>query len=82
MDAAAWNANYPPGSWVIVTLANRKRIPARTLRPALRIGQHDFIEVDAIRPGYVLLSWCWPVKPGAPTRAALFERLARVPPSL
>ena len=61
MDAAAWNAKYPLGTVVIVTLADRRRRLARTISLAQHIGQHDFIEVDQIRPGSVLLGWCWPV---------------------
>ena len=61
MEAAAWNAKYPVGTLVIVTLANRRRRLARTIGLACHIGQHDFVQVDQIQPGYVLLSWCWPV---------------------
>jgi hypothetical protein len=62
MDAAAWNAKYPIGSWVIVTLANRRRRLARTVALARRVGTHEFIELDAIQPGLILLTWCWPLK--------------------
>jgi hypothetical protein len=61
MDATAWNAKYPVGTLVIVTLANRRRRVARTIGSAQHIGQHDFVQVDQIQPGFVLLSWCWPV---------------------
>ena len=61
MNAQAWNAKFPVGTIVIVTLADRRRRLARTIGIAQHIGQHDFIEVDRIRPGFVLLRWCWPV---------------------
>lgn len=75
MDAAAWNAKYPVGTLVIVTLANRRRRLARTIGLARHIGQHDFVQVDQIQPGYVLLGWCWPVN--ATGLAYLARRSAR-----
>lgn len=65
MDALAWNGRFHVGTPVIVTLANRKRLLARTVCPAVRIGHHDLIEVDQIRPGYILLAWCWPIRGNA-----------------
>lgn len=64
MTAGEWNAKYPPGWPVIVTLANGKRIRTETASEAVRVGQFDMIKVAAIQPGSVLLSWCWPLKPG------------------
>ena len=77
MDAAAWNAKYPVGTVVIVTLVNHRRRLARTISLACHIGQHDFVQVDQIQPGYVLLGWCWPVNAKG---LACLARLASAPP--
>ena len=79
MDAAAWNAKYPVGTLVIVTLANRRRRLAQTISLACHIGQHDFVQVDRIQPGYVLLGWCWPVNA---TGLAYFARRGARPHAL
>jgi len=75
MDAPAWNARYPVGTWIIITLANRQRRLTRSSSAAVHIGHHDFIQVEAIQTGYVLLRWCWPLKACALRVLAL--RLAR-----
>lgn len=62
MDGPEWNRRYPPGTPVIVTLANGKRIRTETTSEAVRVGQFDMVKVAAIQPGSVLLTWCWPVK--------------------
>lgn len=62
MDSQRWNAKYPVGTTVILSLANGKRLPTRTRSRAERWGGLDHVAVEAIQSGYVLLSWCWPVK--------------------
>jgi hypothetical protein len=75
MDWSKWNSKYPIGTLVIVTLADRRRRLARTVSAARHIGSHDFVELDVIQPGTVLLAWCWPVKGDAIARLAPRHRV-------
>jgi hypothetical protein len=58
MDANEWNRSYPPGTPVVVTLHDGRQVQTRTLNEAARWGNLDHVAVEAIQPGYVLLSWC------------------------
>lgn len=62
MEADTWNRKYPIGQPVIVTLANRKRVPSVTRGAAFRVGQFEMVEVECIKLGAIPLSWCWPIK--------------------
>lgn len=68
MDATRWNERFEVGQPIILTLANRKRLLTRTTTQAEHWGGLDHVAVAAIPRGYVLLSWCWPIKANAPAR--------------
>lgn len=74
MDAGEWNSTYPVGTKVVVTLHNGKRLVTRTCSDAARWGGMDHVAVEAIQPGYVLLSW---VKAFHPTPSAPLPRSSR-----
>ena len=64
LNAADWNARYPPGTTIRVTRANGTVFEAVTAGPAQLIGRHAMIElVD--REGLWLLDWCEVVPPPA-----------------
>lgn len=58
MEAHEWNARHEVGTEVILTRADGKQLRTRTRTPAQRVGQFAMVEVEAIQPGLVLLSWC------------------------
>lgn len=57
MDHQEWNRLHRPGVRVRVTKADGSVMRARTAAPALRVGQHEFVELKGFR-GLWLLSWC------------------------
>lgn len=61
MDAIEWNRLHPPGTPVRVRLFNGRIIQTRTCSEAMRFGGLEHVQVEAIQPGYVLLSWCAPL---------------------
>lgn len=60
MTAEEWNASYPIGTEILLTLNNGVQKAARTVGAAVRYGGIDHIQVDALT-GYVLLAWVKPV---------------------
>lgn len=65
MTAAEWNAAYPVGTRVAVTLANGDVLTTNTASDAERIGDHDMLRLEGSE-GYWLLSWCGAMEaPGA-----------------
>ena len=61
MDATEWNRLHPPGTLVAVRLFNGRIIRTRTTSEAATWGNLDHVAVEAIQPGYVLLSWVKPM---------------------
>lgn len=57
MTAAEWNACYPAGTQVSLTLADGEIVWARTKSEAARVGQYEMIEIEGFS-GLMLLDWC------------------------
>jgi hypothetical protein len=66
LSAAEWNSTYPPGTKVVLTLANGKRQVTRTRSQAESWGGMDHVQVECISQGYVPLAWVRPFLPTAP----------------
>jgi hypothetical protein len=66
LTAAEWNRDYPIGTKVVVRLHNGKRLRTRTTSEAATWGNLDHVAVEAIQPGYVLLSWVRPFLSSSP----------------
>ena len=60
MTANDWNARYPIGTKVVLTLVNGNQHVTHTTSAAEHIGSHDFIRVGQILVGLVLLEWVRP----------------------
>lgn len=63
MNAQDWNRDFPPGTQVLLTLANGEHVTTRTKSQAEHWGGLDHIQVEAIERGYVLLSWVQALAP-------------------
>lgn len=62
LTAEEWNATWPIGTRVSVTLVDGNVNWTRTKAAAIHVGEYDFIEVDGML-GLVLLDWCAPLEP-------------------
>lgn len=60
LTAAEWNAQYPKGTHVSLTLADSEIVWARTKSAAARAGQYEMIEIEGFS-GLMLLAWCRPL---------------------